>query len=496
MGSSDRFFIISGSKSMQKPRQLPISRPKPQVPIGTRDDTSDASTRSTTPRSSSSHASPSDTRLFKPHSPLSSSPESTVTPGPSLFYRFEQQLEDLAIARQYSGLQYSPARLERSGEALFAKLYRSSAPSDPVRHAIEAHALVKFAEVYPSPAVHQAGNQHYSKALQMVQMRLNDPRAARTTDLAVAVWMMANYEYLSGDPRNFQKFQSHVQGMLAMLTLRDPTELDSDGDFSEFFYTISAQILPSFIRRAEPLPRFRNGAPWLNPFVKLKGGDNPLDVFIRIGCGIVDLRARSKKAFEDLSSQPGVDEAMGYIHEALALDRLLDNWYSTLPAQWRLFEIERRSDDLAINTVHQLYRRSWPQYRHIYPHGLTAEYLAHYFFLRMHACLIVCKCSNSEATGLSLADHNANSQLRLRDMADDFCASACTFFTYPGYPLNDTLITLAHVKLMEIIPLHQRNWIDDCFDIAYEKFGKSQAPSFKTLRPCILTGRSEFSIPR
>jgi len=415
-----------------------------------------------------------------------------------------QRIEDLAVAKQYSDLLTKTTVLEKSGDGLFAKLYLSSPHGSPIKHAIEAHALVRFSEAYKDKAVQTTASHHYASALKMIQQSLNDPRSCRAIDIGIAVWMMASYEYLTGDAKNFQRFQSHIRGLLVMLTLRDPADLDTDKDFSEFFYTVTSQIIPAFIRRAEPFPKFSSGEPWLNSKIPFKGGDDPLDFFIRIGSGVVDMRARCKILFSNDLFPPPEQTCVDLIAEARHLDTLLDGWYASLPASWKCYELEPRDDKYAAARYkpdHQPWnnRRSWPEYRHIYRHGHISDYLSHYFFLRLHAWVTICRASNvmprNKALSPYLSNYNVSAQLRLRGIADDYCASACTFFTDEGYNINDTLITLAHFKMCEAIPVWQREWIDGLFDIALHRFGKSHAPTLKSLRPCLLTGRSEFGPP-
>lgn len=410
----------------------------------------------------------------------------------SMAPQINQKLEMTAVAHGFakiSRLGGEYINLIRMEEPLLAVYYVHAPEDRAIRYAIEADALLKLAESQRSPAIRQRGVSLYGKALATVKRQVVDqPRGSfDLNELCLAVYMMSKCEARIGD---VSSQIHHIAGFIMLMTQRNPKELE-DPAFHELFYCMTGQMLLHCIRKAISMPRFANGEPWMND--RLLSLD-PLDSLLRIASGIADLRCASRLAFE--AGEPSLETRWQIITSARAIDAAMQDWEEKLPVEWKVRIKTRQTDWLAFNTPYR--RKSWPHYYFTYSSEHIADSMSIFGGCLMLVQAVMCKASNVSTGPLDpeLAAINVETQLLIRDLADDACANVGTFIDGDNVTSQPNLLfcTLGFFSTVENVPAAQKQWIHLTVDYMTKLFGRDNGSNLTSTRPSMITGKTVHAV--
>lgn len=411
--------------------------------------------------------------------------------------RLVPNLEDLAFGYYLKSLSSQGALslvIQRPFQDLFTTSHVKSPLNSPLRYCTESYALLAYADHVGVPEVKGKAIKAYGAALKAVRPLLQDPSQIGSDETLMSIWIMGliqrKLEVSSGNPAD--GLNSHFNGLSAVLRLHR----NSDDDQSRKLFTCLLDYLILIcMGQSQPLPAFSEDD--IQIFPSLLEGPPP-DCLSYIGAQIPELRYRARGIYENSIPEDG-GQKLALVQDCFRVDLELGRWFLGLPAEVRTPVIVPNFRAMVGNGA----RKSWPNYRHIYVTRQDQMLINRSRIYRLYCLAVVIGCTKQAEEPLNLltAHHSIQAQLRIRDVADDLCASLpiiadeggvstgpVPLISQPQIPgqrmrTSEILSSLSIAKEVQCIPYYQRKWLEDYLQFIIERSSTSQGVTTKAAQP-------------
>lgn len=310
---------------------------------------------------------------------------------------------------------------------------------------------------------------------------------------------------------------NHVDGAVALTKMRG-TDQFSDPMSHAMFRAVRTMMITSCVQRSKPIDSFPGQGGWIGE--SSIGDENAANRLTLICIDLPNLRARANKLTSNSYDAAEEQEARQIIDFAQLVDGNLDEWYRTLPPEWkhRIIGVESTVPDDVANA------EKWPGEQHAYHDVPLASIMNDYRVCRIFCRRVMLACLDwLEYGGFKDAATYARSVFVVQQMVDEL--SACVPFhldyelqplaremgqeqygtslfsyqkgigfecidaltaaeAYGGYSLVWPLYVAANA---DTVPQRQRDWLLGRLSVIGTKFGLSSAQVLVLARRHVLT---------
>ena len=253
---------------------------------------------------------------------------------------------------------------------------------------------------------------------------------------------------------------NHVDGAVALTKLRG-TDQFNDPMSHAMFRAVRTMMITSCVQRSKPIDSFPGQKGWIGE--SDIASENAANRLTLICIDLPNLRARANKLTSTLYDPAEELEARQIIDFAQLVDGNLEEWYRTLPPEWkhRIIGVESSMpSDIDIANAEK-----WPGEQHAYHDVPLASIMNDYRVCRIFCRRVMLACLDWLAFGGTVSEEEeqqyAKSVFVVQQMVDEL--SACVPF---------------HLDY-ELQPLAK--------ETGQEQYGESPTSGALDVEPCVLT---------
>ncbi|EOA85057.1 hypothetical protein ACJQWK_06987 [Exserohilum turcicum] len=380
-------------------------------------------------------------------------------------------------------------------------LYNRAHPSSVLHLATTAVALAACGQYPGRQQLRRQAVSTYGKAIKKLHEDLQDSHKSKSNETVLATLMFSLYETIMSTDDTITAWGNHVDGAVTLTKLRG-TEQFKDPMSHAIFRTVRTMMITSCIQRCKPIDPFPGAAGWLgNGDISEENAANRLTLIC------IDLPNLSARA-NTLTSMPYdaayEAEAREILDFAQVVDGNLEEWYMSLPIEWKPRIIGIVNQMLAPEELEVAGK--WPGEQHVYADVPLASVMNDYRVCRIFCRRVIMACItwlSSNGRYINYDEAWNKSVFIIQAMVDDI--SACVPFhmcyelqplaketgqeenaaeAFGGYSLVWPLYVAANA---ETVPQDQRDWLFGRLAVIGTKFGLSYAQVLVLARKHILT---------
>ncbi|KAF2134597.1 hypothetical protein P153DRAFT_352571 [Dothidotthia symphoricarpi CBS 119687] len=380
-------------------------------------------------------------------------------------------------------------------------LYNRARPSSVLHMATSAVALATCGQYPGRQSLVREAVSTYGRALKKLKVDLADSAKSRSNETVLAVLMFSLYETIMSTDDTITAWGNHVDGAVALTKLRG-TDQFSDPMSLAMFRAVRTMMITSCVQRSKPIDTFPGTEGWIEPI----GDLNAANRLTLICIDLPNLRARANRLTNTPHNPTQESEAAQILDFAQMVDGNLEEWYRTLPPEWKhhiigvVSEIPAATEDITLV-------EKWPGEQHVYHDVPLASIMNDYRVCRIFCRRVIMAC----VTWLGFGDTGnwdedgayGRSVFIIQQMVDDI--SACVPFhmsydlqplaremgqeqnaaeAFGGYSLVWPLYVAANA---ETVPQLQRDWLFGRLSFIGTQFGLSSAQVLVLARRHVLT---------
>ncbi|RYN25698.1 hypothetical protein AA0113_g5168 [Alternaria arborescens] len=380
-------------------------------------------------------------------------------------------------------------------------LYNRARPSSVLHLATTAVAMATCGQYPGRQELLREAVSTYGKAIKKLNEDLKDPVMAKSDESVLAILMFSLYETIMSTDDTITAWGNHVDGAVALTKLRGMDQFN-DPISHAMFRAVRTMMITSCVQRSKPIDSFPGAGGWVG-----KGDiseENAANRLTLICIDLPNLRARANTLTTTPYDPAYESEAKQILEFAQMVDDNLEEWYRTLPPEWKHRIIGVVSERLAPEDI--ALAEKWPGEQHVYHDVPLASIMNDYRVCRIFCRRVIMAC----VTWLSFSGNYADgdeawnkSVFVIQMMVDEI--SACIPFhmsyelqpmakemgqeqnaaeAYGGYSLVWPLYVAANA---ETVPQQQRDWLLGRLSVIGTKFGLSSAQVLVLARRHVLT---------
>lgn len=376
-------------------------------------------------------------------------------------------------------------------------LYNQAMPSSVLHLATSAVALAACGQYPDKQVLIGEAVKKYGKAIRKLNSDLKDPVMGTSNETVLAILMFSLYETIMSTDDSITAWGNHVDGAVALTKLRG-TDQFSDPMSHAVFRAVRTMMITSCVQRSKPIDSFPGQRGWVGE--SDIASENAANRLTLICIDLPNLRARANKLTSTLYSASEKSEAHQIIDFAQMVDGNLEEWYRTLPPEWkhRIISVESQMPEDLANA------EKWPGEQHAYHDVPLASIMNDYRVCRIFCRRVMLACLDWLGYG-GFADEStyAQSVFVVQQMVDE--VAACVPFhldyelqplaketgqeqyaaeAFGGYSLVWPLYVAANA---DTVPQNQRDWLLGRLSIIGYRFGLSSAQVLVLARRHVLT---------
>ncbi|KAJ4303220.1 hypothetical protein N0V90_002113 [Kalmusia sp. IMI 367209] len=380
---------------------------------------------------------------------------------------------------------------------LLVPMYNRAQPSSALHLATSAVALAACGN-YP-------GRQHllrdaaatYGKAIRKLNEDLQHPILAKSDESVLATLLFSLYETIMSTDDTITAWGNHVDGAVALTKLRGAEQFE-DPMSHDVFRAVRTMMITSCVQRSKPVDSFPGTKGWIANDISEENAANRLTL---ICIDLPNIRSRANALTKTAYHVSHESEAFKVLEFAQLVDENLQQWYLTLPLEWRYRTIgivNEPVDDPAT-------AESWTGEQHVYHDVSLASVVNDYRICRIFCQRVIMACVAWLAVN---PKHNLTADyeravFNIQQMVDEI--SACVPFhmnydmqpvakelgqernaaeAFGGYSLVWPLYVAANA---ETVPQAQRDWLSGRLYMIGTRFGLTSAQVLVLARRHVLT---------
>ncbi|KAL6707859.1 hypothetical protein ACN47E_003759 [Coniothyrium glycines] len=379
-------------------------------------------------------------------------------------------------------------------------LYNCALPSSVLHLATTAVALGVCGQYPGRQVLLRDAVSTYGKAIKMLNDDLKDAAKSKSDETVLAILMFSLYETIMSTDDSITAWGNHVDGAVALTKLRGTDQFNNPLSHA-IFRAVRTMMITSCVQRSKPIDNFPGSKGWVGQ------GDiseeNAANRLTLICIDLPSLRARANLLTTTPYDPDAVSEARQVLSFAEMVDTNLEEWYRTLPPEWKHRIIGVVSASIAPEDI--ALAEKWPGEQHVYHDVPLASIMNDYRVCRIFCRRVMMACVVWLKFGGHADDEGAydRSAYVIQQMVDEI--SACVPFhmdyelqpvaqelgqeqnaaeAFGGYSLVWPLYVAANA---ETVPQDQRDWLFGRLSVIGTKFGLSSAQVLVLARRHILT---------
>lgn len=379
-------------------------------------------------------------------------------------------------------------------------LYNRSLPSSVLHLATTAVAMATCGQYPGRQELLREAVTTYGKAIKKLNDDLKDPVLSKSDETVLAILMFSLYETIMSTDDTITAWGNHVDGAVALTKLRGTAQF-KDPISHAMFRAVRTMMITSCVQRSKPVDDFPGTKGWVgHGDISEENAANRLTL---ICIDLPNLRARANLLTTTLHDSRHEAEAKQILDFAQMVDGNLEEWYRTLPPEWKhqiigVFSERIAPEDIAL-------AEKWPGEQHVYHDVPLASIMNDYRVCRIFCRRVMMAC----VTWLGYGDYVDTDRVYdesvyvVQQMVDEI--SACIPFhmnydlqpvakemgqeqnaaeAFGGYSLVWPLYVAANA---ETVSQEQRDWLLGRLSVIGTKFGLSSAQVLVLARRHVLT---------
>ncbi|OAL44944.1 hypothetical protein IQ07DRAFT_226816 [Pyrenochaeta sp. DS3sAY3a] len=391
-------------------------------------------------------------------------------------------------------------------------LYNRARPSSVLHLATTAVAMAVCGQYPGRQELLRDAVSTYGKALTKLNDDLKDPVMSKSDETVLAILMFSLYEVsrlvasarsstIMSTDDTIAAWGNHVDGAVALTKLRG-TDQFNDPMSHAIFRAVRTMMITSCVQRSKPVDDFPGTKGWVgHGDISEENAANRLTL---ICIDLPNLRARANLLTTTLYDEAKESEAKQIMDFAQMVDGNLEEWYRTLPPEWKHRIIGVASDPIGPDDIALAER--WPGEQHVYHDVPLASIINDYRVCRIFCRRVIMGCVTWLSLGSYVGNNSAvydKSVYVIQQMVDEI--SACIPFhmnyelqpvakelgqeqnaaeAFGGYSLVWPLYVAANA---ETVAQDQRDWLFGRLSVIGTKFGLSSAQVLVLARRHVLT---------
>ncbi|EUC49845.1 hypothetical protein COCMIDRAFT_83594 [Bipolaris oryzae ATCC 44560] len=380
-------------------------------------------------------------------------------------------------------------------------LYNRARPSSVLHLATDAVAMATCGQYPGRHRLLREAVSTYGKAIKKLHEDLRDPKMSKSDETVLAILMFSLYETIMSTDDTIRAWGNHVDGAVALTKLRG-TEQFNDPMSHAIFRAVRTMMITSCVQRSKPIESFPGAAGWLG--TGEFSDENAANRLTLICIDLPNLRARAN-TLTSMPYDPRYEsEAKQILDFAQTVDGNLEEWYRTLPSEWKHRIISISNETLAPEDI--TLAEKWPGEQHVYHDVPLASIMNDYRVCRIFCRRVIMACITWLSSGGDFSEKDQawnKSVFVIQTMVDEI--SACVPFhmsyelqplaketgqeqnaaeAFGGYSLVWPLYVAANA---ESVPQEQRDWLFGRLSVIGTKFGLSSAQVLVLARRHVLT---------
>ncbi|CAA9957188.1 C6 finger domain protein [Pyrenophora teres f. maculata] len=380
-------------------------------------------------------------------------------------------------------------------------LYNRARPNSVLHLATTAVALAACGQYPGRHELLREAVSTYGKAIKKLNEDLKHPAKAKSNETVLAILMFSLYETIMSTDDTIAAWGNHVDGAVALTKLRGMEQF-KDPMSHAIFRAVRTMMITSCVQRSKPVDSFPSKAGWIGQ------GDihneNAANRLTLICIDLPSLRARAN-TLTNMPYDPAYEsEAKQILDFAQLVDGNLEEWYRTLPPEWRPRIIGVVSE--LIPSEELSLAAKWPGEQHVYHDVPLASIMNDYRVCRIFCTRVIMACVEWLNSGPNYRDGDIawnKSVYVIQKMVDEICACVPFHLSYElqtaakemgqeknaaeafgGYSLVWPLYVAANA---DTVPQEQRDWLFGRLSVIGTKFGLSSAQVLVLARRHVLT---------
>ncbi|KAF1848216.1 uncharacterized protein K460DRAFT_364186 [Cucurbitaria berberidis CBS 394.84] len=340
----------------------------------------------------------------------------------------------------------------------------------------------------------------YGKAIKKLNDDLKDPAMSKSDETVLAILMFSLYETIMSTDDSITAWGNHVDGAVALTKLRG-TDQFKDPLSHAIFRAVRTMMITSCVQRSKPVEDFPGSKGWVGH--GNISDENAANRLTLICIDLPNLRARANRLTTIPYDVTQESEAKQVLDFAQMVDGNLEEWYRTLPPEWKHRIIGIVSETVTPEDV--ALADKWPGEQHVYHDVPLASIMNDYRVCRIFCRRVIMACVTWLNFGGYVDSEGVydKSVFAIQQTVDEI--SACVPFhmsyelqpvakemgleenaaeAFGGYSLVWPLYVAANA---ETVPQLQRDWLFGRLSVIGTKFGLSSAQILVLARRHVLT---------
>ncbi|KAF2848237.1 hypothetical protein T440DRAFT_481074 [Plenodomus tracheiphilus IPT5] len=385
-------------------------------------------------------------------------------------------------------------------------LYNRARPSSVLHLATTAVALATCGQYPGRQELLREAVLTYGRAIKKLNDDLKDPIMSKSDETVLAILMFSLYETIMSTDDTITAWGNHVDGAVALTKLRGTAQF-ADPMSHAIFRAVRTMMITSCVQRSKPVDSFPSDAGWMGSGTLSE--ENAANRLTLICIDLPNLRARANLLTTTPYTPAEASEVAQILSFAQMVDGNLEEWYRTLPPEWKhriIGVVSERIEpaDLAL-------AEKWPGEQHVYHDVPLASIMNDYRVCRIFCRRVIMACvewlslgsGDDEERWTDEEGAREHSIWVIQQMVDEI--SACVPFhmsyelqpvakemgqeqnaaeAFGGYTLVWPLYVAANA---ETVPQEQRDWLFGRLSVIGTKFGLSSAQVLVLARRHVLT---------
>ncbi|KAF1941733.1 hypothetical protein EJ02DRAFT_454849 [Clathrospora elynae] len=380
-------------------------------------------------------------------------------------------------------------------------LYNRARPSSVLHLATTAVAMATCGQYPGRQQLLREAVSTYGKAIKKLNDDLKDPVLSKSDETVLAILMFSLYETIMSTDDTITAWGNHVDGAVALTKLRGMDQFN-DPMSHAIFRAVRTMMITSCVQRSKPIDEFPGSKGWVGHGEI--SDENAANRLTLICIDLPNLRARANRLTTTPYDLTYESEAKQILDFAQMVDGNLEEWYFTLPPEWKHRIIGVVSSLVAPEDI--ALAEKWSGEQHVYHDVPLASIMNDYRVCRIFCRRVIMACVTWLSFSGSYADADRvwdKSIFVIQMMVDEI--SACVPFhmsyelqplakemgqeqnaaeAFGGYSLVWPLYVAANA---ETVPQEQRDWLFGRLSVIGTKFGLSSAQVLVLARRHVLT---------
>ncbi|KAI8939215.1 hypothetical protein NX059_005044 [Plenodomus lindquistii] len=278
-------------------------------------------------------------------------------------------------------------------------LYNRARPSSVLHLATTAVAMATCGQYPGRQQLLREAVSTYGKAIKKLNDDLKDPIRSKSNETVLAILMFSLYETIMSTDDTIAAWGNHVDGAVALTKLRGTAQFE-DPMSHAIFRAVRTMMITSCVQRSKPIESFPSDAGWIGSGTLSE--ENAANRLTLICIDLPNLRARGNTLTTIPYKKEYEAEAKQILSFAQMVDGNLEEWYRTLPPEWKHRIIGVVSEPIPPDEV--ALAEKWPGEQHVYHDVPLASIINDYRVCRIFCRRVIMACVDWLSLGNEVED--------------------------------------------------------------------------------------------